>query len=63
MTIRSHGWPRLFNIRRDTFCLLGVATPSDLIWDPRITPFNVARRIELTDFTAAEAARLAVGIN
>ncbi|MBX7131427.1 MAG: AAA-like domain-containing protein [Fimbriimonadaceae bacterium] len=39
-----------------TFCLLGVATPSELIRDVRITPFNVGKRIELTDFTLAELA-------
>jgi WD40 repeat protein len=47
---------------RLTFCLLGVATPSDLIQDTRTTPFNIGRRIELTDFTAAEAAPLALGL-
>jgi WD40 repeat protein len=47
---------------RLTFCLLGVATPADLIRDPRATPFNIGRRIELTDFTAAEAAPLAAGL-
>src|SRR5687767_5460314 len=36
--------------RRLTFCLLGVAAPTDLIRDTRITPFNMGRRIELTDF-------------
>ena len=41
-----------------TFCLLGVTTPSDLIQDTRTTPFNIGRRIELTDFSAAEAAPL-----
>src|SRR5207248_4860161 len=41
---------------RLTFCLLGVASPSDLIGDTRMTPFNIGRRIELTDFTADEAA-------
>src|SRR5919202_1813653 len=46
---------------RLTFCLLGVATPSDLIRDPRTTPFNVGRRIELTDFTEEEAHPLAAG--
>src|SRR5207249_4183017 len=45
--------------RRLTFCLLGVTTPSELIADPRTTPFNIGRRIELTDFTAAEALPLA----
>jgi WD40 repeat protein len=47
---------------RLTFCLLGVATPSDLIQDVRTTPFNIGRRIELTDFTAGEAAPLAAGL-
>ena len=46
---------------RLTFCLLGVATPSDLIRDTRITPFNIGRRIELNDFTPAEVAPLAAG--
>jgi hypothetical protein len=44
---------------RLTFCLLGVATPSELIRNTRTTPFNIGRRIELTDFTPAEAAPLA----
>src|SRR5579871_3103488 len=43
---------------RLTFCLIGVATPSDLIRDTRTTPFNIGRRIELTDFTLEEAAPL-----
>ncbi|MBI4659572.1 MAG: AAA-like domain-containing protein [Verrucomicrobia bacterium] len=47
---------------RITFCLLGVATPSDLIRDIRTTPFNIGKRIELTDFTPAEAAPLAKGL-
>jgi hypothetical protein len=47
---------------RLTFCLLGVATPSDLIQDTRTTPFNIGRRIELEDFTEAEAAPLAEGL-
>jgi hypothetical protein len=47
---------------RLTFCLLGVASPADLISDQRTSPFNVGRRIELTDFTAAEAAPLAAGL-
>ena len=49
-------------LSRLTFCLLGVASPSDLIRDTRTTPFNVGRRIELTDFTETEATRLAVGM-
>lgn len=50
-------------LRRLTFCLIGVATPADLIADPQATPFNIGRRIELNDFTAAEAAPLAQGLN
>jgi WD40 repeat protein len=45
-----------------TFCLLGVATPSDLIQDVRTTPFNIGRRIELTDFSLSEAAPRAAGL-
>jgi WD40 repeat protein len=47
---------------RLTFCLLGVAAPTDLICDTRMTPFNIGRRIELTDFTEEEARILAVGL-
>ncbi len=47
---------------RLTFCLLGVASPSDLIRDMRTTPFNVGQRIELSDFTESEAQPLAEGL-
>jgi WD40 repeat protein len=50
-------------INRLTFCLLGVASPSDLIRDTRTTPFNVGRRIELNDFTMEEAQPLAAGLS
>ncbi|MDT4896704.1 MAG: hypothetical protein QOH25_1781 [Acidobacteriota bacterium] len=50
------------DLMRLTFCLLGVATPSDLIRDTRTTPFNIGQRIELTDFTETEAAPLAQGL-
>jgi WD40 repeat protein len=50
------------SLGRVTFGLLGVAAPADLIRDPRITPFNVGRRIELHDFTPAEAEPLAMGL-
>src|SRR5207237_703130 len=33
-----------------------------LVRDVRTTPFNIGRRIELNDFTAIEAAPLAVGL-
>ncbi len=45
-----------------TFCLVGSATPADLITDTRMSPFNVGRRIELRDFTPEEAAPLAEGL-
>ena len=44
--------------RRLTFCLMGTATPAELISDSRITPFNIGRRIELNDFTHREAEPL-----
>src|SRR5262245_5699959 len=49
-------------LERLTFCLLGVASPSDLIRDTRTTPFNIGLRIELRDFTEAEAGPLAQGL-
>ncbi len=49
-------------LERLTFCLLGVASPSDLIRDTRTTPFNIGQRIELNDFNDAEAAPLARGM-
>ena len=49
-------------LSRLTFCLLGVATPSDLIRDTRTTPFNVGQRIELRDFTEEEGLPLAEGL-
>lgn len=47
---------------RLTFGLLGVAAPTDLIRDTRMTPFNIGHRIELNDFTEEEAAPLAGGL-
>src|SRR5262247_3703477 len=49
-------------LERLVFCLLGVASPSDLIRDTRTTPFNIGQRIELNDFTQNEAAPLAQGL-
>jgi len=40
---------------RLTFCLLGVATPSDLIQDKTRTPFNIGQAIELKGFEFSEA--------
>ena len=47
---------------RITFCLMGTATPADLIRDPRTTPFHIGKRIELTDFTIEEASVLVSGL-
>lgn len=45
-------WERL------TFCLLGVAAPTELMDDPQRTPFNIGRPIHLLDFTPCEAEQL-----
>jgi len=50
-------------LERLTFCLLGVATPSDLIRDERITPFNIGHAVELGDFTPSDAQALAGGLS
>lgn len=47
---------------RLSFCLLGVATPADLIRDARTTPFNIGHRVELSDFSVPEASVLAGGL-
>ena len=49
-------------LRRLSFVLIGVATPSDLIDDPKRTPFNIGRRVDLTDFTLTEALPFAAGL-
>lgn len=62
------GIRELYNRRADetalerlTFCLLGVASPAELIRDTRTTPFDIGRRIELNDFTRDEALALVPG--
>ena len=49
-------------LRRLSFVLIGVATPADLIRDPKRTPFNIGQRVDLTDFSAQEALPLAAGL-
>lgn len=44
---------------RLTFVLLGSASPAQLIKSASRTPFNIGHGIELTDFSAEEARRLA----
>lgn len=48
--------------QRLTFCLLGVATPSDLIQDKTRTPFNIGLAIQLTGFQFHEAQPLVEGL-
>jgi tetratricopeptide (TPR) repeat protein len=50
------------DFKRLSFVLVGVAAPSDLISDNRRTPFNIGRRVEIKDFTLAEALPLAQGL-
>jgi len=50
------------DLERLTFVLLGVASPSDLIKDPKRTPFNIGKRIQLTDFCLDEAKPLIAGL-
>ncbi|NMG19449.1 substrate-binding domain-containing protein [Brasilonema bromeliae] len=47
---------------RLTFCLLGVATPSDLIRDKARTPFNIGKAIALDGFKFEEAQALEKGL-
>lgn len=47
---------------RLTFAILGVASPSDLIADKKITPFNIGHAIELTGFQLHEAMPLMPGL-
>ena len=47
---------------RLAFCLIGVAIPSDLMSDAKLTPFNIGERIVLRDFTLPEALALGAGL-
>ncbi|MCB0209199.1 MAG: AAA-like domain-containing protein [Anaerolineae bacterium] len=48
--------------RRFSFVFLGVATPNELIKSPLRTPFNIGQRVEVTDFTLAEALPFVQGL-
>ncbi|NEZ57838.1 CHASE2 domain-containing protein [Leptolyngbyaceae cyanobacterium CCMR0082] len=50
-------------LKRFSFVLLGVASPNELIQDPKRTPFNIGTQIELTDFSQKELLPLAEGLN
>lgn len=47
---------------RLTFVLLGVATPIDLVRDPRRTPFNIGKPIELGEFNPRNVMPLLKGL-
>ncbi|MBD2512154.1 CHASE2 domain-containing protein [Nostoc muscorum FACHB-395] len=47
---------------RLTFCLLGVASPSDLIQDKQRTPFNIGKAISLKGFQFHEVEPLEKGL-
>ncbi len=47
---------------RVRFCLLGVATPAQLVGSPSMTPFNIGVPIALRDFSATEAQSLEAGL-
>jgi signal transduction histidine kinase len=48
--------------KRLTFCLLGVATPSDFIQDKNRTPFNIGKSVEVCGFKWDEAQPLLQGL-
>jgi PAS domain S-box-containing protein len=62
--IRSCYNQRSFNLeyRRLTFTFFGVTTPSDLITDIQITPFNIGQSIQLDGFKEHEAQPLLQGL-
>jgi AAA-like domain len=47
---------------RVRFCLLGVATPAQLVREPTMTPFNIGVPILLKDFSRSEAGSLEAGL-
>ncbi len=50
------------DLRRITFVLLGVASPSDLIKDRTRTPFNIGQEIPLKPFSREDARMLEQGL-
>ncbi len=48
--------------KRITFCLLGVASPSDLMQDRKKTPFNIGQGITLEGFKLEEVSPLIQGL-
>lgn len=58
MRAMYHALDNAPELRRLSFILIGVATPPDLIDDPRRTPFNIGEFVELNDFTFDESGLL-----
>ncbi|MBE7472471.1 MAG: AAA-like domain-containing protein [Anaerolineales bacterium] len=54
--------PTIPQFQRLSFVFIGVATPNELVKDPRRTPFNIGQRVDVTDFTFQEARPLADGL-
>jgi tetratricopeptide (TPR) repeat protein len=50
------------DLKRITFVLLGVASPSDLIKDRNRTPFNIGQEIPLKPFSRNDARMLEIGL-
>lgn len=50
------------NYKRLVFCLLGIASPSDLIKDKQRTPFNISKAITLEPFQLGEVEPLQRGL-
>ena len=50
-------------LKRVSFVLIGVATPSSLMSDAKRTPFNIGKRVDISDFTLSEAKPLASGFD
>lgn len=50
------------DLKRITYVLLGVASPSDLIKDPTRTPFNIGHAVSLEEFSLDDAKLLQDGI-
>ncbi|BAY47253.1 putative Chase2 sensor protein [Scytonema sp. HK-05] len=48
---------------RITFVIFGVTTPSDLIQDPKRTPFNIGKAIQLKGFSINEVQPLGHGLD
>lgn len=46
-------------LKRLSFCLLGVAAPRDLVKNPDITPFNIGQLVRLLDFDRQELSAFA----